>query len=64
MKDVVSYTYSFDYGQTFVTVKAGANGVGRITWTPDQSGYYNLEVHATTRNGHRLAPYSYSFGVN
>lgn len=63
VKHVVSYTYSFNFGQT-VTVKAGANGTAQINWSPDQSGFYDLEVYATTKDGLELAPYDYFFIVN
>lgn len=60
---VVSYTYSFNSGPA-VTVKAGGNGVARISFTPDQSGFYDLNVYATTKNGLQLEPYDYFFIVN
>ena len=60
---VVSYTYSFNFG-TPVTVKAGGNGVAHISFTPDQSGFYDLNVYATTKNGLELLPYDYYFTVN
>jgi hypothetical protein len=63
VKNIVSYTYSFNFGQT-VTVNAGGDGVAQISWTPDQSGFYDLEVYATTRDGLELAPYDYFFSVN
>jgi hypothetical protein len=63
VKNVVSYTYSFNGGSD-VTVRAGAKGVARISWTPDDSGFYDLEVYATTRNGLELASYDYFFNVN
>lgn len=63
VKDIVSYTYSFNSGQT-VTVRAGRDGAAQISWTPDQSGFYDLNVYATTRNGLELTPYDYYFTVN
>lgn len=63
VKNIVSYTYSFNFGQT-VTVNAGGDGVAQISWTPDQSGFCDLEVYATTRDGLQLAPYDYIFSVN
>lgn len=62
VKGIVSYTYSFNFGQT-VTVKAGGDGVAHISFTPDQSGFYDLEVYGTTRNGLELVPYDYFFTV-
>jgi hypothetical protein len=61
--NVVSYTYSFNFG-TPVTVKAGGNGVAHISFTPDQSGFYDLNVYATTKNGLELESYDYDFTVN
>lgn len=63
VKHIVSYTYSFDYG-TPVTVKAGRGHAAKVGWTPDQSGFNNLEVYATTKDGLRLTPYDYSFSVS
>ena len=60
---VASYTYSFNFG-TPVTVKAGGNGVAQISFTPDQSGFYDLNVYATTKNGLELESYDYDFTVN
>jgi hypothetical protein len=63
VKGIVSYTYSFNFG-TAVTVEAGPHGVASIDWTPDQSGFYDLNVYATTRDGLQLTPYDYFFTVN
>jgi hypothetical protein len=63
VKHIVSYTYSFNWGQT-VTVNADDHGVAQLSWTPDQSGFYDLEVYATTRDGLELTPYDYFFSVN
>lgn len=63
VKGIVSYTYSFNFG-TPITVKAGRDGLASITWTPDQSGFYDLDVYATTRDGIQLLPYDYDFTVN
>jgi hypothetical protein len=60
---IVSYTYSFNDG-TPVTVKPGPHGVATITWTPDASGFYDLNVYATTKDGIQLTPYDYFFTVN
>ncbi|TDT98160.1 hypothetical protein EDD99_6375 [Streptomyces sp. 846.5] len=61
---VVSYTYSFNYGPT-TTVKArGKAKSAQISWTPTASGWYDLEVYATTKSGIQLAPYDYYFTVN
>jgi|HubBroStandDraft_3_1064219.scaffolds.fasta_scaffold31312_1 hypothetical protein len=60
---VVSYTYSFNSGPA-VTVEAGGNGVAKISFTPDQSGFYDLNVYATTKDGLALTPYDYFFTVN
>lgn len=63
VKGVASYTYSFNWGPA-TTVKAGAQGVAQISWTPSQSGWYDPEVCATTKDGIQLAPYDYYFTVN
>jgi len=63
VKGITSYTYSINFGQA-VTVQAAHDGVAQITWTPDQSGFYDLEVYATTRDGLELTPYDYFFSVN
>jgi hypothetical protein len=60
---IVSYTYSFNYG-TPVTVKAGLGHAATVTWTPDHSGFTDLEVYATTKDGLQLEPYDYYFTVN
>lgn len=60
---IVSYTYSFDWGPG-TTVMADNKGQATVDWTPDQSGYHYLEVHATTRDGVRLASYEYGVLVN
>lgn len=63
VKGVASYTYSFNWGPQ-TTVKADGDGTAKITWTPDQSGWYDLEVYATTKDGTQLFPYDYFFTVN
>jgi len=42
----------------------GQRHCGGVGLTPDQSGFYDLEVFGTTRNGLELAPYDYFFTVN
>ena len=63
---VVSYTYSFDWGNTETTVPADANGDTQITWTPtDGDGaFYDLNVYATTKDGTNLTAYDYFITVN
>jgi hypothetical protein len=63
VKGIVSYTYSFN-GEPGVTVKAGAHHAAPIGWNPSQSGYYDLQVYATTRDGIELVPYDYYFTVS
>ncbi|QOV36868.1 hypothetical protein IM697_44200 [Streptomyces ferrugineus] len=64
VKDVVSYTYTFNNGDPEVTVPADADHSASIDWTPASDGWYDLTVHATTRSGIQLAPYDYFFTVN
>ena len=63
VKGVVSYTYSFNWGSS-VTVKASNGRGAQISFTPSESGFYDLNVHATTKDGIELAPYDYYFSVN
>jgi hypothetical protein len=60
---IVSYTYSFDYGPP-VTVDARLGHAAKVTWAPDQSGFTDLQVYATTADGLQLEPYDYFFSVN
>lgn len=64
VKDVVSYTYTFNNGDPEVTVPAGADHNASIEWTPTTDGWHDLTVYATTRSGLQLAPYDYFFTVN
>jgi hypothetical protein len=64
VKDVVSYTYTFNNGEPEVTVPADADHTASIDWTPVSDGWYDLTVYATTRSGIQLAPYDYFFTVN
>jgi hypothetical protein len=64
VKDVVSYTYTFDDGEPEVTVPADADHTASVEWAPTTEGWYDLTVYATTRSGIRLAPYDYYFTVN
>lgn len=63
VKHIVSYTYSLNYGPE-VTVNAGLGHAAKVTLTPDQSGFNDLQVYATTADGLRLQPYDYYFTVN
>lgn len=63
VKGVANYTYAFDWGQGS-TVKADGQGNAQITWTPTRSGWYDLTVYATTKDGVQLAEYDYFFTVN
>ncbi len=62
VKDVVSYSYSFDYGTTQTLVKAH-DGKARLSWTPTASGSYDIEVYAILKDGTQLYPYDYFFNV-
>ncbi|SHH95898.1 hypothetical protein SAMN05444521_2861 [Streptomyces sp. 3214.6] len=64
VKDVVSYTYTFNNGDPEVTVPADANHTASIDWAPASADSYDLTVYATTRSGMQLAPYDYYFTVN
>jgi hypothetical protein len=63
VKGIASFTYGFSDG-TAGTVKADGSGVAQITWAPQQSGFYFLEVFATTKDGESLLPYFNAFTVN
>ncbi|MCF3147477.1 hypothetical protein [Streptomyces platensis] len=63
VKDVVSYTYTFNNGDPEVTVPVDAHHAASIDWTPASDGSYDLTVYATTRSGIQLAPYDYFFTV-
>jgi hypothetical protein len=60
---VVSFTYSIDWGSG-VTIPADANGVAQLTYTPDSSGYHEVDVYATGANGTVYDTYYYGFYVN
>ena len=62
VKDVASYSYSFDYGTTQTIVKAHG-GTARLSWTPTASGSYDIEVYAILKDGTELYPYDYFFNV-
>jgi hypothetical protein len=47
-----------------VTVEARGNDTAEIHWTPTESGFYDIEVYATTKDGTQLAPYDYYFTVD
>ncbi|MGX4732461.1 hypothetical protein [Kitasatospora griseola] len=61
---IAGYTYSFSWSDQPVTVPAGKKGELDVAWAPPHSGWYYLQVHATTKDGVRLADTSYWFGVN
>jgi hypothetical protein len=61
--NLVSYTYSFDSAPA-VTVPAGADGTGQVTWAPDSSGTHLLSVSATAADGTVTDTYLYFFDVN
>ncbi|GAA3917163.1 hypothetical protein GCM10023084_80170 [Streptomyces lacrimifluminis] len=56
----MSYTYSFNGDPEF----AVAHHAASIDWAPASHGFYDLQVHATTRTGIRPAAYDYFFTVN
>ena len=61
-KGIASYTYTF--GGTPVTIKAHGDKPVTISWTPDASGFYDLNVFMTTKDGVQLPAYDYFFLVN
>ena len=61
VEHLVSYTYSFNNGTPVTT---GRGHAATISWTPDQSGFTDLEVYATTKDGLQLTPYDYFFTVS
>ncbi|RKE17410.1 hypothetical protein [Streptomyces sp. TLI_171] len=61
---IASYTYSFGWGTEAVTVPAGPHGEADFTFTPTASGWYDLQVNATTKDGIRLSTGVYTFIVN
>ena len=63
VKDVASYSYSFDYGTTQTIVKAN-HGTAQLSWTPTASGSYDIEVYAILKDGTELYPYDYFFSVD
>lgn len=63
VKGIASFTYGFSDGTTG-TVKANGDGEAQVTWTPQQSGLYFLEVYPTLKDGTELQPYFNAFIVN
>jgi hypothetical protein len=63
VKDVASYSYSFDYGTTQTIVPAH-HGKAQLSWTPTASGSYDIEVYAILKDGTELYPYDYYFNVS
>lgn len=63
VKGVASYTYLINWGDA-VTVKAGRGHEAHVVWTPTDSGYNDIYVMATTKDGIALAAYDYGFTVN
>jgi len=60
---IQSFSYSIDYGPD-VTIPADANGTAQITYTPDTSGYHEIDVYATAADGTVFDTYYYGFVVN
>ena len=58
-----SFTYSIDYAPG-VTIPVGANNTAQITYTPDTSGYHEIDVYATSADGTVSSTYYYGFVVN
>ncbi len=60
---IQSFSYSIDYGPN-VTIPADASGKAQITYTPDTSGYHEIDVYATGPDGTVYDTYYYGFVVN
>lgn len=63
VKGIASFTYGFSDG-TGGTVTANGDGVAQVTWAPQQSGFYFLEVTPTLKDGTQLQTYFNAFIVN
>ncbi|RAJ34529.1 hypothetical protein K353_05343 [Kitasatospora sp. SolWspMP-SS2h] len=61
---IASYTYSLGWNTDQVTVPAGPQGEADISYTPTASGWFDLEVYATTTDGTQLTTGTYTFVVN
>ncbi len=62
VSNVAGYTYVMNTDDP-VTVTAH-DGKAVIHWTPDASGWYDLQVYATTTTGAQTSQYYYIFTVN
>ncbi|MGX4732462.1 hypothetical protein [Kitasatospora griseola] len=62
--EIASWTYSFDWGAHTVTVPAGAHGEADVSYTPTESGWYDIDAWATTKDGVQLTDGYYDFTVN
>lgn len=63
VKGIASFTYGFSDGTTG-TVDVSGDGVAQITWAPQQSGFYFIEVVPNLKDGTQLQPYFNVFNVN
>ncbi|PJN23446.1 hypothetical protein [Kitasatospora sp. CB02891] len=62
--EIAGWTYSFDWGAHTVTVPAGAHGEADVSYTPTESGWYDINAWATTEDGFQLTDGYYDFTVN
>jgi hypothetical protein len=63
VKGIAGYTCSFDGGPA-TTVKAHGTDPLQLSWAPTQSGWNDLDVYATAKDGTELTANDYSFLVN
>jgi hypothetical protein len=63
MPDVATYFYSIDWGDA-QSLTPGADGSASITWTPDTSGYHEIEVYSIDTSGNMTDYNFYAFIVN
>lgn len=65
MPDVEAYEYSFDFGGTWTTVPAGADGRATFEFTPEAVDFHTLHVRSRNTEG-RYSPSwaEYNFWVN
>lgn len=63
VKGIASYTYSVNGGPA-TTIKADGTDPVQLIWTPTASGWYDLNVYGTAKDGTQLTANDYYFAVN